>query len=46
MPSLPPNCPACQQPAVQGAEYDRNGVTEASFVCAEGHGWLTKWVSV
>lgn len=42
---LPPNCPTCQQPAIHWGHHERAGVTEANYICANEHGWLTKWVS-
>lgn len=41
-----PNCPVCDTPAILWGRLERHGVTEANYVCANAHGWLTKWVTV
>lgn len=48
MPSMsqpPPNCPVCHDPAISWGTHERNGVTEGNYLCANEHGWLTKWVA-
>ena len=41
----PPNCPICREPATRWGHNQRNGVTEANYLCANEHAWLTKWVA-
>lgn len=41
----PPNCPICREPATHWGRHSAHGVTVANYVCANAHGWLTKWVT-
>lgn len=43
--SMPPICPVCQEVATLWGRHEHNGVTEANYCCAQGHGWITKWVT-
>lgn len=42
----PPPCPVCDAPAIHWGRHTRAGVTEANYLCANEHGWLTKWVAL
>lgn len=41
----PPDCPVCRTPAVHWGSHDGHGVTIGNYLCANEHGWLTKWVT-
>lgn len=41
----PATCPTCGAPGDGHLRTDR-GVTVATYLCAAGHGWMTKWLHV
>lgn len=45
MSTQPPACPICQEPAIHWGRSQRAGTTEATYLCVNEHGWLTKWVT-
>jgi len=43
----PPCCPTCGTNAYKkDIRLDKIGVTTGSYLCPEGHAWVTKWLAV